>query len=187
MFARCARIEPARMRAPSDLPKATCRALSCSETVTSLASTRLSVPLAPLIVTTLEATVALTPCGRLTGFFATRDMFLATSGDDAQHFAALPHGTGLAVGHHALRGGNDHRAHAAQHLGQLVLAAIDPQAGTADPLEAVDDGTALVVLQVDDEARLAGVVLDVEVRDVALVLQDAGDRRLDLRRIETHM
>src|SRR6188508_1483052 len=133
MLARCERAEPARMRAPSAAPNATCRALSFSVTVTSL------------------------PSGRLTGFLATRDMFSTTSGHDAQDFAALANGPGLAVGHHALRRGNDHRSHATEHLGQLVLAAIDAQPGAADALEAVDYRPALVVLQVDGQTWLAGI------------------------------
>src|SRR6187551_524204 len=187
MLARCERAEPARMRAPSAAPNATCRALSFSVTVTSLPSGRLRVPFAPLIVTSPAAIVAETPCGRLTGFLATRDMFSTTSGHDAQDFAALANGPGLAVGHHALRRGNDHRSHATEHLGQLVLAAIDAQPGAADALEAVDYRPALVVLQVDGQTWLAGIGCDVEIRDVTLVLQDAGNRRLDLRRIETDM
>src|SRR5689334_18869609 len=102
MLARCARIEPARMRAPSDLPKATCSVLSFSATVTSAASGNVRVPFAPLMVTSPGATVAVTPCGRLTGFLATRDILSSTLGHDAQDFAALADGAGLAVGHHAL-------------------------------------------------------------------------------------
>src|SRR6478735_1460422 len=187
MLARCERAEPARMRAPSAVSNATCSALSCSVTVTPLPSGRLSEPFAPLIVTRPAAIVAETPCGRLTGFLATRDILSSTSGHDAQDFAALADGPGLAVGHHALRRGNDDRSHATEHLGQLVLAAIDAQSGAADALEAVDNRPALVVLQVDGQARLAGVGGDMEIRHVALVLQDTGNRRLDLRRIETDM
>src|SRR4029077_21057681 len=51
----------------------------------------------------------------------------AASGDDAQHLTALARGTRLAVGHHALRGRDDHGAHAAEDLRQLILAAVNPQ------------------------------------------------------------
>ena len=45
-----------------------------------------------------------------------------------------------------------------EHLRQLVLAAVDPQARTADALEAVDDRTAFVILQLDGQGRLFALV-----------------------------
>src|SRR6185369_14653188 len=151
MLARCARVEPARMRAPSGWPNDTCSALSFSATDTSAPNGRDSEPFAPLMVTRPAAIVAVTPCGRLTGFLATRDMiFSIASRHDAEHFAALARGARLAVGHHALRRGHDHRPHAAEHLGQFILAAIHTQAGTRHALQAIDDGAALVILEVHD-------------------------------------
>src|SRR3954468_20837893 len=111
--------------------------------------------------------VAVTPFGRSTGALAILDMSvsLLTSGHDAQDFAALSDRTGLLVRHHALRRRHDHRAHSAENLRQLVLAAVDPQARTADALNAVDDGTSLVVLQPDGQRRFAAVGLGAEVPD----------------------
>src|SRR5690349_3896736 len=151
MLARCARIEPARMRAPSDLPKATCKVLSFSATVTSWARGNVRVPFVPLMVTRPGATVAVTPCGRFTGFLATRNVRSSACSHDAQTFAALAKGAGLAVDHHALRRRDDHCSHATEHLGQLILAAVNAQASTRHTLETVDHGTAVVVLQVDGQ------------------------------------
>ena len=137
-----------------------------------------SAPLAPLTVTVFAAIVAVTPCGRSTGRFATRLTWYAvlSLGHDAEDFAALADGARLVVRHHALGRGDDHGAHAAQHLRQLVLAAIDAQAGRADALEAVDDRAAFVVLQ----ARWSGVGLPPSCArwksaDVAFVLQHLDD------------
>src|SRR5687768_13505785 len=108
MLARCARVEPARMRAPSALVKPTCSVLSFSATDTSGDKGRFSVPFAPLMVTRPAAMVAVTPCGNATGFLATRDMIaLRPLRHDAEDFAALADGARLTVGHHALRRGDD--------------------------------------------------------------------------------
>src|SRR5690606_15302426 len=71
--------------------------------------------------------------------------------DVAQHFAPAAVGTGLAVGHPALGGGDDGHAQAVHDLGQGVAAAVDAQAGLAHALDALDHGTAGVVLQGDFE------------------------------------
>ena len=87
-----------------------------------------SVPLAPFTVTASAPIVALTPCGRSTGFFATRDMMKnlrLSLLNYEQHFAAGAGSARLGVGHDAL-GRRYHRdTQAAEHLGQFVLAAID--------------------------------------------------------------
>src|SRR5580700_7523749 len=153
MFARCARVEPANMRTVSSALYLTFSALSACSTVTPVFSGRLRLPLAPLIVTCAPEMVAVTPWGREIGAFATLLITLSVQyrplRDDAQDFAALSDGTGLLVRHDALRRGDDHGAHATQHLRQLILAAVDPQAGTADTLQAIDDRAAVVVLQPD--------------------------------------
>src|SRR4249920_2691153 len=60
-----------------------------------------------------------TPFGSGTGYFAMRDMAgsigcgcRASSGDDAEDFAADAIGAGLAVGHHAARSGQDRHTEA---------------------------------------------------------------------------
>src|SRR5262245_40153545 len=183
MFARCARVAPACMR-DSSPANFTASCFSFCSTVTPRLSGSDREPLAPFTVTESAAMVAVTPCGRSTARFATRDIrkyLLPGSGDDAQDFAALADGARLLVRHHALRRGDDHGTHAAEHLRQLVLAAIDAQAGTAHALEAVDDGLALEILEAHGQHGLAAVVGDAEVGDVALVLQHAHHGRLHLR------
>src|ERR1700749_3877757 len=146
MFARCARVAPACMRAIPGSAYLTSSFCSVCTTVTPRVSGVLRLPFAPLMVTCSGDKVAVTPFGRSTGALAILDMSvsLLTSGHDAQDFAALSDRAGLLVRHHALRRRHDHRAHSAENLRQLVLAAVDPQARTADALNAVDDGTSLV-------------------------------------------
>src|SRR5688572_23291953 len=184
MFARCARVAPAVMRdcAPSNL---TCSFLSCCSTDTPLATTKLSSPLAPFTLTTLAATVAVTPWGSSTGRFATR-LISKPSRHDAEHFAALPDGPRLFVRHHALGRGNDGGAETTLDLRQLGLAAVDTQAGTRHALEAVDHGAAVEVLQLDAERLLGTFVGDLESGHVAFFLQNLDQRRLQLRRRHGH-
>src|SRR6516165_4685664 len=109
------------------------------------------------------------------------------SGDDAQHLTTLAGGARLAVGHHALGRRDDHRAHAAEDLRQLVLATVDAQPRAAHALEAIDDRAALEILQSDGEAWLATIGIETEVADVALLLQHLDDGGLDARRGELHL
>src|SRR6266704_896429 len=106
MLARCARVEPARMRtlSPSWPPSNfTMTFLSACSTATPSLSARLSEPFAPFTVTTLAATLTVTPLGRSITRFATQDMFASlarvASGHDAQHLGALPDGARGLVGH----------------------------------------------------------------------------------------
>src|SRR4029079_18393141 len=134
MFARFARAAPAAAtRSFVALPSATTTTSvwSFCATLRPSASGSVSAPFAPFTVTVPAAIVALTPCGRLTGNFAILDMFLS-SGDDAEHFAALAGAARLALGHHALRRRDDRDAEAAQHFRQLVLAAVVAQARARD-------------------------------------------------------
>src|SRR3974377_1296062 len=118
MLARCARVAPARVRTGPASLKLISSFLSACATDTPGVSGRLSEPLAPLIVTDCGALGAVTPAGSSTGDLAILD--IATSGDDAQHFAALAGGARLAIAHHPLGRRDDHRSHAAEHLRQLV-------------------------------------------------------------------
>src|SRR5690606_31179492 len=58
----------------------------------------------------------------------------------------------------------------------------DAQARLADPPDLLDHRLALEVLQLDGEVHLAAVLRGRVVRNVALVLQHAGDRDLGARR-----
>src|SRR5580692_1762662 len=124
MFARCARVAPATAFMPSAVVLAsTERCLSCCRTLMPLFSASVSEPLAPFTVTLSAAIVALTPCGRSTGFFATRDMMNSWRYrllNDEEHFAAGAGRARLPVGHDALRRRDHRHPQAAQHLRQLV-------------------------------------------------------------------
>src|ERR1700689_3200841 len=188
MFARCARVEPAVMRACS-LPRYfTDSFLSCCSIDTPVPIGMVSVPLAPLTVTAPAATLTVTPLGRSMIRLATLDISAhldqcaCASGDDAQDFPALADRVRRLVGHHALGRGHDHGPHTAQHARNLVLAAIDTQPGPAHALDAVDHRAAVVVLQVNRQHRLAVILVEAEVGDITLVLEHLQDRRLQLRR-----
>src|SRR5581483_5623194 len=73
-------------------------------------------------------------------------------------------------------------AHAAEHALPPVLAGVDAASGLGHAPEAAQDALATAaVLELDDE-RLVRAVLDgVEVADVPLLLEDAGDLDLQLR------
>src|SRR6185295_10601469 len=184
MFARCARVAPAVMRAccPSYLMASF---FSCCSTVMPLATASDSSPLAPLTLTTLAATEAVTPVGSSTGRFATR-LICFSLGHDAEHFAALPDGPRLFVGHHALGRGDDGGTQTALDLRQLALAAVDTQSGTRHALQAVDDRAPVEVLQLDAQRRLRAVVHDVEAGHVAFVPQHLDQRLLQFRRGHRH-
>src|SRR3569832_1955936 len=188
MFARCARVAPACMRDSPGFTYFTSSLESPCTTVTPRESGVLRVPFAPLMITCSGDTVAVTPFGRLTAALAILDMSvsLLTFGHDAQDFTALSDRTGLLVRHHALRRRHDHRTHTTENLRQLVLAAVNPQARAADALNAVDNGTSLVILQPDGQRRLAAVGLGAEIPDVTFVLQYLDDGRLQLRRSQLH-
>src|ERR1700732_720186 len=100
MFARCARVAPAMAFRPSAAVLAsTARCLSCCTTLMPLLIESVRVPLAPFTVTVSAPIVALTPCGRSTGFFPTRDMLGLPLLHDEEHFAAGAGRTRLGVGH----------------------------------------------------------------------------------------
>src|SRR5580698_598850 len=189
ILARCARVEPAIAFMPSAAVSAcTSNCLSCCTTFTPLFSASVSEPFAPFSVTASAPIVAVTPCGRSTGIFATRDIVkpYLTLLDDEQHFAAGAGRARLLVGHDALRGGDHRNAQTAQHLGKFILAAIDAQARPADALDAIDDGPAVVILQFNGQGALGAAVVDTEVRDVALGLQHLENGHLQLRGAHAH-
>ena len=79
------RVEPATMSAsrPSFAFSTLSTPPSCTTFACSAFTARLSVPLPPLMVTLSAAIVAVTPCGRVTGCLATRDI-VALSYDTMQ-------------------------------------------------------------------------------------------------------
>src|SRR5204863_1199168 len=105
---------------------------------------------------------------------------LPDEGHDLAADAALG---GSAVGDETVRGGQDRGAHPAEHARQAVLARVDAAAGLRDALQVGDHAFAAApVLELHDEVVERLAALDVEVLDVALVLQQAGDLELELGR-----
>src|SRR5207248_4870395 len=93
----------------------------------------------------------------------------------ADNFAADAAPARLVAGHHALRGGDDRDAEAVLDAGQLVLAAVDAQAGLAHPLDLADRRALVVgVLQPDRQRRIGLAFLpgDLDAVDVAFLVQD---------------
>src|SRR3569833_602811 len=166
MCAWWARIAPACIRLGPGSEFLISRCFAACVTVTPRLNGTLREPLAPLMVTDSAAMGAVTPCGRLTGALAILDMKRSSRlGHDAQDFAALSARTRLFVRHHALGRGDEHRAHPAEHLRQVVLAAVNPQAGATDALDAVNDGTSLEKLLANRLRRRRAVGLLAIVRD----------------------
>ena len=102
------------------------------------------------------------------------------SGDVAGHFAADAGSASLAVGHHALGGGDDGNAQAVLDLRDVVAALVHTQTRLGHALDLLDHGTAGIVLQGDFQRGLRSLAGDLESVNVALVLQDLGDRDFQL-------
>src|SRR6266571_5503196 len=129
--------------------------------------------------TSLGMGMALRPTRDMSAFLSLPDV-----ADDLPPHALLGGGP---AGHQAAGGGEDVDAQAAVDPGDAVLAAVDAAAGAAHPLHVGDHPLhAGAVLQVDAEHALLAVLVDLEVGDVSLVLQDARDLHLQLRRGDVH-
>src|SRR5579862_7875448 len=77
------------------------------------------------------------------------------------------------------RGGENRNSHPAQHARKAVLPGVDPAARLRHALQAGDDPLAVAAeLEIDDQGIEGFALLHVEVTDVALLLEEAGD--LDL-------
>src|SRR5690554_1036138 len=138
-------------------------------------------PFGPFVATVPSWTFSSTPFGRVIGFLAIRDIAVTPLGHEAQDLAADALLACLRIGHDALRGGDDGDAEAVEDLRQLGLATIVAQARARDALDALDDRTALVILELDLEVGLGAVLDHARAGDVALVLHDLGDGHLGLR------
>src|SRR5690606_3211095 len=155
-----------------------------SSTPAGMAIDRL--PFGPLAAIWPSWVFSSTPFGRAIGFLAIRDIAVPPLGHEAQDLAADALLARLRIGHDALRGGDDGDAQSVEDLGQLGLAAVLAQAGARDALHALDDRTALVVLEFDLELGLRAVLDHARAGDVTLVLQHLGDGHLGLRGRHLH-
>src|SRR5919201_5803881 len=104
-----------------------------------------------------------------------------------QHLAADVLAAGALARHQAARGRDDVDAVAAQDARDLGRAHVDAPSGRGDAREVRDRaGAARVVAQEDADRPLRPLALRDVVVDVALLLEDAGDLQLQLRRRDVH-
>ncbi|MNN31926.1 hypothetical protein D3C81_1456320 [compost metagenome] len=99
----------------------------------------------------------------------------------AEHFATDTGSASSTIRHHTLVGGDDGNAEAAANFRQLLNSLVLAQTGTAHALELFDDRLAFEILQLDGQLLL-DVAADLEIRNVAFVLEDFGDCCLQLGR-----
>src|SRR4029453_18415654 len=136
------------------------------------ATSSASSPLGPLTETAEPSTFTSTPAGMSMGSRPIRDMELPHVGEDFPTHALL---LGLAVGEQTAGSGQDRDAEAAQHLGELGRLRVHAEAGLRDALDARDRALAVrAELELQRERLAHASVGDLEVGDVALVLQDLG-------------
>src|SRR5919205_2839109 len=117
----------------------------------------------------------------------THHLSLITLVDFRQHLAADVLAAGALARHQAARGRDDVDAVAAEHARYLGRAQVDAPPGLGDAREVRDGaGAARVVAQEDADGAARPLALDDVVVDVALLLEDAGDLQLQLRRRDVH-
>src|SRR6266568_9263506 len=142
-----------------------------------------SLPFGPCTSSAVSPTATFTPEGTGMTLRPTRDIVPSSLPDVAEDLAAHSLARGRPSGHDSARGGEDVDAEAAVHAGDLVLAAVDPAARAAHPLQVGDHPLhPRPVLEEDGVHALlsAGFSEGLEVRDVALFLESAGDLDLQL-------
>src|SRR3954452_665057 len=155
---------------------------SCA-TVIGSATTWVRVPFGPFTVTLWPSMLTSTPEGTGTGSFPIRD--ISTSPDVGEDFPAYSTLGGLLVGQQPGGRRDDRRAEAAEDPREAGRLRVHAQPGLGHPADAGDAAlTVRPVLEVDRQraADLAlGRIGDLEAGNVALLLQDLGDVRLELR------
>src|SRR5262245_5623928 len=138
-----------------------------------------SSPSGPLTITRPGETETFTPAGTSMGCLPIRLMSLPHEANDLSTDAALLR---RSAGDHAGRRGEDRRPHPTEHPREPVLARVDAAARLGDPLEVGDDALAVPAEpQLDHEGIEALALADVEVADVSLLLEQAGDVLLEAR------
>src|SRR5262249_23991912 len=131
-------------------------------------------PSGPFTITRPGEIETLTPLGSSMGCLPIR--LIRSLPDEAHDFAADSSLLRRPRRDQAAGCRQDRHAHPAEHARQPVLARVDTAAGLGHPLQVGDDPFAApAVLQLDHEGIEAFAFLDVVVRDVALLLEDASD------------
>src|SRR4051794_34724187 len=149
-------------------------------TVIAPGMVRLRVPLGPLTTTSAPLMVTSTPGGTLIGDLPMRDMG-GSLPDVAEDFAADLALARLTVGHQSLTGGQDSHSEATEDARHGVALAVDPQAGGGDAPQPGDGAGAVGGVLHRDGQHIAGTGggrRNGEARDVALLLEDRGERDL---------
>src|SRR3954447_17376281 len=174
MFAISVRVRPCSARSsPRSVGRVTVMTPSDCSICIRCGTSWVSSPSGPLTMTRPGESDTLTLAGRSMGCFPIRLMSLP---DEAHDFAADPLLFRGARRDEPVRRRHDRDTHSAEHARQAILAGVDTAAGLRHPLQIGDDPLAApAVLQLDDEGIEALALLDVEIRDVALLLEDAGD------------
>src|SRR3954470_3607836 len=175
MLATSERVSPCRARcSPRSVGRLTSSSSPSCSTAMSRGMRSVSSPLGPLTRTSSGSIDTVTPAGTGMGFLPMRLMQSPDVGDD---LAADARVAGLVAGHHASRRGHDRRPHAAEDLRDLGVVHVGAVAGGRDALEPGDRRAALLgglERHADDLAgTIGGGRLDLEVADVALLLEDA--------------
>src|SRR5918992_2152778 len=142
-------------------------------------------PRGPFTRTTSGSIETVTLSGTGMGCFPMR---LMRSPDVGHDLAADSSAAGVVTSHDAGGGGDDRGPHAAQHLGDVVGADVPPPPGTGDALEPRDRGVAPVrVLELDPQRLPDPCRLDRPALDVALLVEDPGELRTQLRGGHLHV
>src|SRR3954453_520787 len=159
-------------------------------TVISPGISRSRLPWGPFTRTTRPSSVMSTPEGTGMGDLPMRLMGGSELPDETEDLAAHAGLASLSIGHQALAGGHHGDTQATKDPGQAVGLGVHPQAGLGHALDPGDGpGAVLRVLHADGEG-LAGPVISVghvEALDVALALEDGGERLLQLRGGHAHL
>src|SRR5216117_3523114 len=180
MFATSERVRPCRARSsPRSVGRLTRSCPSSFSIRIRAGKFWVSSPSGPFTVTRPGSTATLTPSGISIGCLPIRLIrFSPDEADDLAAHASLLRGLARDQ---AARGGEDRRAHPSEDPRQAVLPSVHAPPGLGDALQVGDDALPVPTeLEVDRERVEALAVLDVEVRDVALLLEQAGDLLLDL-------
>src|SRR5215207_9052792 len=179
MFAIRLRVSPWRARcSPRSVGRVTRTSPFCCSTPMSRATRSWSSPFGPFTFTSSGSMVISTPSGTETGCLPMR--LIPRSPDPRHQLAADALAPRVVPGHDAPGGGHDRRAHAALHLRHVAGPDVPPAARLREALDARDHRLAVLgVPQADAQGATHATGLDLVAVDVALLLQDARELRLE--------
>src|SRR6478672_1279557 len=180
MFAISVRVRPCSARSsPRSVGRATVIVPSACSIFIRAGTCCESSPSGPFTITRPGEIETFTPVGSSMGCLPIRLMSLP---DEAHDFAADSLLFCRPRRDQAGRRGQNRHTHSAEDARQAILARVDTAAGLRHPLEVGDDPLAApAVLELDDQGIEALALLHVEVRDVALLLEDPRDALLQAR------